>query len=208
MKVLIADDHIAIRIGLKHILKHEYPKCQFAEASDSKEVVHLAEKTKFDLIILDINMPGRNGLDTLKHLRNVGHNVPILIFSFHQEDQVAIRALKYGASGFLSKDAPDNDILKAVGIVMSGRKFISISVAEQMAAQLNNRDDLEPHEHLSNRELQTMVLIASGKTVSEIAEELSLGVPTISTYRSRIMEKMRMKNNAELTRYAIEKKLI
>jgi DNA-binding NarL/FixJ family response regulator len=208
MKILIADDHSAIRIGLKHILKHEFENSEFAEAANSAEVLQLATSKPWDVIILDINMPGRNGLEVLRQLNDIGLKIPVLVFSFHQEYQVAIRALRSGAAGFLSKDASDEEIVKAIRQITQGRKYITMAVAEMIASQLESPEDRMPHELLSEREFQTLLLIASGKTVSQVAEELSLSVPTISTYRSRIMEKMNMRTNADLTRYVLENRLI
>jgi two-component system, NarL family, invasion response regulator UvrY len=207
MRILLADDHTAIRIGLKHILKREFSNVVFMEATTSSEVLNVALNNQFDLIILDVNMPGRSGLDILRQLSQTENSAPVLVFSFHSEDQVAIRALKSGASGFLTKDAPDTEIIKAVNQIRNGRKYITLSVAEAMASRLSHSFDCAPHELLSEREYETLLLIASGKSVSEIARELSLGVPTISTYRARILEKMNMTTNAQLTRYVIEHEL-
>ncbi len=208
MKILAADDHAAVRLGLKHILQTEFGALEFGEASTSAEALKLASGQKWDLIILDINLPGRNGLDVLKQLQDLSIPTPVLIFSFHHEDQFAVRALKAGAWGFLSKDAPDSEIIKSIRQILNGRKYITLHVAEIMASQLTTPVEGQAHELLSDREYETFLLLAAGKTVSEIARQLSLGVPTISTYRSRIMEKLKMKNNADLTRYAMEKKLI
>ena len=208
MRVLIADDHIAIRIGLKYILSAEFGKVSFAEASTSAKALQMLENEKWDLIILDIGLPGRSGLDVLKQMSDSNNKSPVLVFSFHKEHQFAIRALKAGAAGFLSKDSPDTEIIKAIRQILVGRKFITLSVAESMIRQLNTTEQHELHENLSDREFETLLLIASGKTVSQIAKELSLSVPTISTYRARILEKMQMKTNAELMQYVLEKKLI
>ena len=195
MKILVADDHAAVRLGLKHILQSEFSTLEFAEASTSAEALKLATSHEWDMIILDIDLPGRNGLDVLKQLQEQSVQAPVLIFSFHHEDQFAVRALKAGAWGFLSKDAPDTEIIKSIRQIL-------------MASQLTTPGEGQVHELLSDREYETFLLLAAGKTVSEIASQLSLGIPTISTYRSRVLEKMQMKNNAELTRYAMENKLI
>lgn len=208
MRILIADDHIAIRIGLKHILSTEFGRVSFTEASTFAEVLQVLGKEKWDLIILDIGLPGRSGLDILKQMSDSNNKSPVLVFSFHKEHQFAIRALKAGAAGFLSKDSPDTEIIKAIRQILDGRKFITLSVAESMLNQLDNSGDQELHEQLSDREFETLLLIGSGNTVSQIANKLSLGVPTISTYRARILEKMQMKSNAQLMKYVIEKKLI
>ena len=208
MKILVADDHAAVRLGLKHILQSAFSTLEFAEASTSAEALKLATSHEWDMIILDIDLPGRNGLDVLKQLQEQSVQAPVLIFSFHHEDQFAVRALKAGAWGFLSKDAPDTEIIKSIRQILSGRKYITLHVAEIMASQLTTPGEGQVHELLSDREYETFLLLAAGKTVSEIASQLSLGIPTISTYRSRVLEKMQMKNNAELTRYAMENKLI
>lgn len=208
MRILIADDHAAIRIGLKHILITEYGNSlQFTEAVSAEETIRITAEGKWDLIILDINLPGRNGLDVLRQFKNAGNKTPVLVFTFHQDEQFAVRAFKAGADGFLTKGASDTEIIKAIRQVLGGRKYLPLSVAEFMASQLEGQQYAMPHERLSDREYQTLIMIGSGKAVSQIAKELSLGVPTISTYRARILEKMNMKTNADLTRYVIENKL-
>ena len=207
IKILIADDHGAIRTGVKHILKKEFPELEFGEATNAIEVLKKIEDQQWDILILDINMPGRNGLDILKQMKDQKIGVPVLVFSIHPEDMIAVRALKAGASGYLSKNAADKELIKAVHQLLQGRKYITLSVAELMASQLENPDNKAPHELLSDREYQTLLLIASGRTISQIAADLSLGVPTISTYRTRILEKMNLKNNAELTHYVVDNKL-
>lgn len=207
-KILVADDHPAIRNGVKLILKSELSDVEFGEASNAIEVFKLLREDKWDILILDIDMPGRNGLDVLKQLKDENNKTPVLIFSMHPEEQIAVRSIKSGAQGYLSKDSASEELGKAVQHILSGRKYITTSLAEQLAEQLENPSDKAPHELLSDREYQTLLLIASGKTVSQIAEELSLSVPTISTYRARILEKMNLKNNAELTRYAISNHLV
>ena len=207
-KILIADDHPAIRNGVKLILKSEFSEVEFGEAASGLEVLKMIREKKWDVIILDMDMPGRSGLDVLKQLKDEQSKIPVLMFSMHAEEQVAMRALKLGASGYLSKDAASDDLAKAIHTILSGKKFITPAVAEQMAAQLENPANKAPHELLSDREYQTLLLLASGKTVSEIAVELSLSIPTISTYRARILEKMVLKNNAELTSYALRNNLV
>jgi two-component system, NarL family, invasion response regulator UvrY len=208
VKIIIADDHPAIRKGVRLILQAEYPGAEFGEAANAAEVFKLLRQHKWDVLIMDMDMPGRNGLEALKQIKEERIDVKTLIFSMHPEGQIAVRALKAGAHGYLGKDAPDGELARAVQTLLAGKKFITPEVAEQMAAQLENPGDKAPHELLSDREYQTLLLFASGKTVSQIAEELSLSVPTISTYRARILEKMGMKNNAELTSYAVRNKLV
>lgn len=208
VKIIIADDHPAIRKGVRLILQAEYPGAEFGEASNAAEVFKFLREKKWDVLIMDMDMPGRNGLDALKQIKEDKIDIRTLIFSMHPEGQIAVRALKAGAHGYLGKDAPDGELARAVQTLLAGKKYITPEVAEQMASQLENPTDKAPHELLSDREYQTLLLFASGKTVSQIAEELSLSVPTISTYRARILEKMGMKNNAELTSYAIRNKLV
>jgi two-component system invasion response regulator UvrY len=207
-KILIADDHSAIRIGVRQICANEFPAVQFEEAVNSTEVFQKLKETDWDILILDIDLPGRNGLDILKQLKAEKNKTPVLMFSFHVEEQIALRAMKMGAAGYLSKDAADMELVKAINKIMDGRKYVSPSLSEKFLDMLDNNSTKEPHELLSDREYQTMLLIASGKTVSEIADILFLSTPTISTYRARILQKMKLKNNAELTTYAISQKLV
>ena len=207
-KILIADDHTAIRVGVKHICTAEFPFLLFGEAISYAEVFHKLKETDWDILILDIDMPGRNGLDILQQIKAEKIKVPVLMFSFHMEDQIALRALKLGAAGYLSKDAADKELIKAINQIINGRKYVSELLSEKLLSLYEKDSEKEPHELLSTREYQTMLLIASGKTVSEIGEILSLSTPTISTYRARILEKMKMKNNSELTTYVISRKLL
>jgi two-component system, NarL family, invasion response regulator UvrY len=206
MNILIADDHAIVRKGLAQILEEEFPSSKITEVGNSAEVLDQLEEKTWDVILLDISMPGKNGIELLKQLRTSGVKSPILILSMHPEDQYAIRVLKAGASGFLNKESATEELLAAVHRVLSGKKYISATVAEKLALALTSKNE-STHELLSDREMQVLQLIASGKVVSEIATELSLSVNTISTYRSRILEKLTLKNNAELTRYALDHKL-
>lgn len=207
-KILIADDHSAIRIGVKQICLGEFPSVQFGEAVNYSEVFQKLKEADWDILILDIDLPGRNGLDILKQIKAEKYKVPVLMFSFHGEEQIALRALKMGAAGYLSKDAADLELVKAINKIIDGKKYVSQSLSEKLLNMLDESSSKEPHELLSDREYQTMLFIASGKTVSEIADILYLSTPTISTYRARILKKMRLKNNAELTTYAISQKLV
>jgi two-component system invasion response regulator UvrY len=207
-RILIADDHSAIRIGIKQICAGEFPGVQFGEAVNYAEVFAKLKESHWDILILDIDLPGRSGLDILKQIKADKIKVPILMFSFHSEEQIALRAIKTGASGYLSKDAADMELIKAISQILQGRKYLSASLSEKLLSLLDDNSGKEPHELLSDREYQTLLLIASGKTVSEIGGMLCLSTPTISTYRARILEKMKMKNNAELTTYAITQKLV
>ena len=207
-KILIADDHFAIRIGVRQMCAGEFPSVLFGEAVNYAEVFQKLKESDWDILILDIDLPGRNGLDILKQIKTEKIKVPVLMFSFHSEEQIALRALKIGAAGYLSKDAADRELIKAINQILDGRKYVSQSLSEKLVEMLDRNSNKEPHELLSDREYQTLLLIASGKTVSEIADILFLSTPTISTYRARILEKMKLKNNAELTTYAISQKLV
>lgn len=205
MKFLIADDHAVVRKGLVQVLREEYPDAEITEVANSAEIFHQLSKQIWDVILLDISMPGKNGIEVLKQARTNGIKAPILMVSMHSEDQYALRALKGGASGFLNKESATEELLVAVRKVLSGKKYISNSLAEKLAEGLGAK---QGHELLSDREMQVLQLIASGKTPSEIAVEISLSVNTISTYRNRILEKLQLNNNSELTRYALDNKLV
>jgi DNA-binding NarL/FixJ family response regulator len=204
MKFLIADDHAIVRKGLALILSEEFPSAQVTQVSNSNEVLEEVKKDRWDVILLDISMPGRNGIETLKQIRAEGIKTPILMLSMHSEEQYGVRVLKAGASGFVNKESATDELLVAVRKVLSGRKYITHSVAEKLADNFGGESEKAPHELLSDREMQVLQLLASGKTVSEVADELSLSVNTISTYRTRLLEKLTLNNNAELTRYAID----
>lgn len=207
MKFLIADDHAIVRRGLAQILCEEFPAAKVKEVANSNEVLDEVRREDWDVILLDISMPGRNGIETLKQIRSEGIRSPILMLSMHSEDQYAVRVLKAGASGFVNKESATEELLVAVHKVLSGRKYITATVAEKLAQTIGGDGRQSAHELLSDREMQVLHLIASGKTVSEVADELSLSVNTISTYRTRLLEKLSLNNNAELTRYAIDNHL-
>jgi len=208
LKIIIADDHFVVRQGLKQILINEFGSILIEEAGNTCEVLIKAREQKWDIIILDINMPGRNGLEALQDLKKEHPDIPVLMLSMFPEKQVAIRILKSGGHGFVSKEAANRELIIAIKQVFSGKKYISASVAEQLANNFGTQLDKAPHELLSNREFETLLLIASGKPVSQVADELALSVPTVSTYRARIFEKMLLRNNAELTKYCIVNSLI
>ncbi len=205
MKILIADDHAIVRKGLVQILREEFSVADITEVTNGNEALVEVRRQIWDIILLDISMPGINGMEALKQIRANGIKAPILMLSMHPEEQYAIRTLKAGASGFLSKQSATKELLAAIHKVLSGRKYISDSVAEQLADTYGEKQD---YDALSDRELQVLQLIASGKTVSEIADEIVLSVNTISTYRARILEKLNLGNNAEITRYALDNKLV
>lgn len=208
LKVLIADDHPVVREGLKQIVTETQDMVVAGEANNGQEVLNKIREGDYDVIVLDITMPGRNGMDVLRQLRSERPRLPVLMLSIHPEEQYALRALRAGASGYLTKESAPDELLVAIRKVSWGGKYISSSLAEKLAFKLEVGREQAPHETLSDREYQVMCRIASGKTVMEIAQELSLSEKTISTYRSRILEKMEMKNNAELTYYAIKNGLV
>lgn len=208
MKILITDDHAVLRRGLRQILEDGFGKLHFGEASNASEAIEQVAKEHWDLVVLDITMPGRSGLDALKEIKALKPNMRILVLSVHSEDQFAVRVLKAGASGFLNKDSAPEELVKAVRKVIAGGRYVSASLAEKLAFNLDHPNDELPHQKLSDREFQVLRMIGSGKTVSEIAEELGLSVKTVSTYRARILEKMNLNTNAELTRYSFENKLV
>jgi two-component system invasion response regulator UvrY len=203
MNILIADDHELVRSGLARIVSEEFPSANIHEVSNGMDAEKMGRSQKWDLIISDMSMPDKTGLDVLKQLRSEGIKIPILILSIHPENQYALRVLKVGGNGYITKDCPRAEFINAIRVILSGKKYISQSVAEKLASRFDDDLGKEQHELISDRELQVLKLIASGKGVTEIAHELSLSVATISTYRSRLLEKMNMKNNAELTLYAI-----
>lgn len=208
LRIVIADDHAIVRKGLRQLLTEEYPSAEIAEAGDVESLIMLIIREKWDLVICDISMPGRSGLEALEQIKEIAPSLPVLMMSMHPEDQYALRVFKSGAAGFLSKDSVHEELLSAIAQIRNGRKFITPSVAEKLAGAIRLESMKEPHEYLSNREFDIFKMLASGKSVSKIAEQLSLSATTISTYRTRILDKMGMKTNADLTRYAIEKKLI
>jgi DNA-binding NarL/FixJ family response regulator len=208
IRILLADDHAVVRHGLKQILLDAFPHATFGEAGHAQEVLEHVWKQEWDVIVLDISMPGRSGLDVLKELKQARPKIHVLMLSIHSEDQFAVRVLKAGASGYMTKDSAPDELVGAIKKILHGGKYVSPSLAEKLAFALVPDTDKLPHESLSDREYEVLRLIASGKTVSEIAGTLSLSVKTISTYRSRILEKMNMKTNAELTHYAIQHHLV
>lgn len=208
IKILIADDHAVVRKGLKQILAETTDIVAADEAINGQEVLEKIRKNDYDIVMLDISMPGRNGLDILKQVKNEKPEMSVLILSMHPEEQYAVRALKAGASGYLTKDSAPDELILAIRKISQGRKYITSSLAERLAFYLEVDSEKPLHEALSDREYEVMRMIASGKTVKEIAEELFLSIKTISTYRSRILEKMGMKNNTELVHYALKNRLL
>ena len=208
IKVLVADDHTLVRKGLKQILLETKDIEVVDEARDGKETINKVNKKDYDLVLLDISLPGRSGIDVLKQLKCSNPSLPVLILSMHPEEQYAVRTLRAGAAGYLTKESAPKELIAAIRKVAKGGKYITSSLAEKLAGEIGPSSDKPLHETLSDREYQVMCLIASGKTVKEIAEELFLSGKTISTYRSRILEKMKMRSSAELTHYAIKLGLV
>ncbi len=208
IRVLIADDHAIVRRGIRQILA-EIPSIEsIDEATNGQEVLSKVAKNRYGLVLLDISMPGRSGLDVLKQLKADNPRLPVLILSMHPEEQYAVRAIKAGASGYLTKESAPDELIAAVQKIIQGGKYVSQSLAERFVSELSKPAEKALHEILSDREYEIMCMIASGKTVSQIGDELALSVKTVSTYRARILFKMNMKNNAEITRYAIENALL
>lgn len=208
LKVLIADDHEIVRRGIKQILREEFSFAHIDEAADTDTLIAKAVANGWDIIISDMAMPGGGGLKALHHIHQEVPEVPVLILSIYPEEQYALRVIKAGAAGYLNKDAAPEELINAVQKILSGKKFITPEVAEQLSASLFQDSEILLHELLSKREFNVFILLAVGKSIGEIAGQLSLGATTISTYRSRILSKMNKKNNAELIQYAIEHKLI
>jgi DNA-binding NarL/FixJ family response regulator len=207
MNILIVDDHAILRKGLIQLLLSEYKDLNIEEASNSDEVNAILHKLEWDCILLDISMPGKNGMEILKQMRLDEVKAPILMLSMHSEEQYAIRALKAGASGFLNKNSAPDELILAVKRLLSGRRYISATLAENLAESIGSKATLK-HDNLSDREMQVFTMLAKGKAIGEIAEEIFLSANTIKTYRSRVMEKMDFKNLSDLTRYAIENDLV
>ena len=208
IRTLIADDHAVVRQGLKQIISTTQDIKVTGEAKNGQEVLSHVMKEDLDVVVLDIKMPGRDGVDVLKQIKAQKPKLPVLILSMHPEEEYALRVLKAGASGYLTKDSDPEDMLKAIRVAAQGRKYVSPALAEKLAGGVTSDSDRQPHELLSDREYQVMGMIAKGKTATEIAEELALSVKTISTYRARILEKLNLKNNAELTHYVLSRNLL
>jgi two-component system, NarL family, invasion response regulator UvrY len=207
-RILVADDHAIFREGLKQVIATTVDMTVVDEAVNTQELLSKVQSNDYDMVILDISMPGRNGLDALVEMKNIKPKLPVLVMSMHPEEQYALRAYKSGASGYLTKGSPSQELLDALHKISLGKKYVSSALAELLVSGLNDPTQQDLHHSLSNREYQVMSLIASGKTVGKIAVELSLSVKTVSTYRAHILRKLNMKNNAELTRFVIENNLL
>jgi len=208
IRILIADDHSIVRKGVRQILAEGFPLAEIEEVADAEAMIKSIMQKEWDVVISDLSMPGRSGLDALPQIKQINPKLPVLIMSIHPENHYAVRVLKAGASGYLSKDLAPEELVGAVKRVISGKRYITESVAEKLA-NLIEQDDSKPlHEHLSDREFSVLKLLANGKSLTEIAESMILSITTVSTYRSRILLKMNMKSNAEMTVYALENNLL
>ena len=208
IKIIIADDHTFLREGIKKTIHDEIDMKIIGEASNATDAVNLIKDSDADIAIVDISMPGKSGLDVLKDLKALKRKFKVLILSMHPEDRFAIRALKAGAVGYLTKESAPDELVKAIRTVLTGRKYVSKALAEKLADILSDDMDKLPHENLSDREYEVFIKIASGKKTSEIAKALSISVHTVNTYRARILEKLSMNSNVELTQYAMHNSLI
>jgi two-component system, NarL family, invasion response regulator UvrY len=208
MLILLADDHAVVRRGLRDILASAFHGAQFIEASTGNEVLSAIRNSHCNLLVLDVNMPGRTGVEVLREVKRLCPGIPVLMLSVQPEDQYAVRCLKAGASGYLNKDSAEEELVRAVRKVMSGGRYVSALLSEKLACDLQHPAPKDPHELLSDRELEIIRMIAKGRALTDIAATLHLSVKTVSTYRSRSLLKMQMSNNAELVRYALEHKLI
>jgi len=209
MKVLITDDHVVVRRGIQEILRDAFEDVTFGEATNGDEAVKQVGAAEWDAVIMDISMPGKSGLETLKQIKKMKPDLPVLILSIHPEDQFAARAIKAGASGYITKESAPDELVGAMKKALSGQKYVSEAFAEQLADSLTRVKDGTPlHQRLSDREYEVLLLIAAGNNLTSIAEKLSLSVKTISTYRTRILDKTGMKNNADLIKYALAHQLV
>jgi len=208
LQVLLVDDHELIRAGLKQVLQAGLGKMVVGEAANATDAMTLLQKQNWNIAITDITLPGRSGLDLLVEFKNLRPEMPVLVLSVLSEDEIATRVLKAGAAGFVHKETSGEELVKAVRKVLAGGKYVSPSLAEKLAMQIGNPQTDDPHKKLSDREYLVMTMLASGKTLTQISKILSLSIKTISTYRSRILQKMHMGNNAELTRYALKHGLV
>jgi DNA-binding NarL/FixJ family response regulator len=209
MKILIADDHAVVRRGLQQIMADAFAEIKVGEATTAEEALDSVRQEDWDVVVLDISMPGRSGLDALKEIKKDRPNLPVLVLSIHPEDQFATRVLKAGASGYMTKETAPDELVNAINKVLAGGKYVSEALAERLALDLEREAEGIPlHQRLSDREYEVLLLIASGHTISEIADKLALSVKTISTYRTRILEKTSLKSNADLIRYAISHGLV
>lgn len=205
-RIILADDHSFVRLGLVQILKDEYPSVEIKQVSDGESLVKEVTLNDWDLVISDLDMPGRNGLEALQQIKLIKPDLPVLILSIYTEDLYAVRVLKAGAAGYMNKNAAPEELITAVKRILTGRKYITPAIAEKLLIQ--SGISKSPHEDLSNREFEIFKMLALGKTTTQIAQELFLALTTVSTHRHRIMEKLGLNTNSELTRYAITNRII
>lgn len=208
MRIILGDDHAIIREGVKKVLRNEPDITVVGEAANAHELIALVQNTDCDLLVLDVNMPGRSGLDALIDIKHMKPELRVLVLSINPEDVMAVRALKAGASGYISKDSSPEELVDAIRRVASGRRYVSTDFAERLADYIAGNASPSPHDNLSQREFEVMLMICRGKTISEIGDALHLSTSTINTYRARILEKMNMQSNAELINFAIHNKLV
>ena len=208
MRILIVDDHAVVRQGIKQIITDMDDPVEVGEAGNGSDAIRMLRDGEWDMVLLDINLPGKNGIEVLKQIKGEWKKLPVLMLSMYSEDQYAMRAIRSGAAGYMTKETAPDELLNAIGKVTRGGRYISAEVAEKLVFDQDEGGEELPHHELSDREYEVLRMIASGNTVSEIAELLTLSVKTISTYRSRILDKMKMKHNAELTHYAIKHELV
>jgi len=208
LRILLADDHAVVRHGVKQILADAYAGATFGEAQNAHELLEMVGGKSWDIVVLDLNMPGGNGLEALKQIKLDHPQLPVLILSMYPEDQYAVRTIRAGAAGYLNKESAPEELVQAIHKILHGGEYISADVADELVQYARHEDGQPLHKHLSDREFQVLCLIASGKEVKEISSELGLSAKTISTYRARLLEKMNMKTNAELTHYAIQNELV
>lgn len=208
LRILIADDHTVVRRGLKQILLEEFTSAFIDEAANAETLLSKVAKEEWDVVISDLSMPGRSGIEALQQIKLTHPRLPVLILSVHAEEHYAVRVLKAGASGYVNKESAPEELIKAVHRLLLGKKYITATIAEQLASTLDKDNEKPLHEYLSDREFEVLKLLAAGKSVSDIAMQMSLSVTTVSTYRARIMTKMNLKTNADLTLYAVQNNLI
>ena len=208
IRILIADDHAIVRKGINQILSEGFPDAEIDEVANAEAMISKIMESEWDVIISDLSMPGRSGLEAIPQIKQINPKLPVLIMSIHSEDHYAIRVLKAGGSGYLSKDLAPDELVTAVKRVLTGKKYITANVAEKLASMVDKDDDKPLHQMLSDREFTVLQLLGSGKSLSEIAESMILSINTVSTYRSRILVKMNLKNNTDITLYCIENKLM
>jgi two-component system, NarL family, invasion response regulator UvrY len=208
MNILITDDHAIVRLAVKQLLAARFPEAEFGEAKTAQETLELVWKQEWTVLVLDVSMPGRSGLDVLADILQARPKLPVLVYSAHPEEQFAIRVLKAGAAGYLTKESDPQELVQAVEHVLTGRKFVTAALAQRLATVLGKDSDKPPHELLSNREFEVLRQLATGRSVKEIAGDSALSVKTISTYRTRVLQKLDLQTNADLVRYAMKYSLV